>query len=227
MLEALMTYVPTTGWTAVTIPARRPGCGPIRRTFDLAASLMLLVAVLPLLLTIYVAVRLTSRGPGIFLQRRVGLCGRVFHIYKFRTMVVDADARLAEHLATDDLARLEYRMFRKLRRDPRVTPVGAFLRKYSLDELPQLLNVAIGDMSLVGPRCYLPEEVPAMEGHDIEILSVLPGITGLWQVSGRNGTTFAERVRLDIAYVRQNSALLDLRILLKTVAVVLTARNAC
>ncbi len=227
MLEALMTYVPTTGWTAASIPARRPGCGPLRRTFDLAVSLLLLVALLPLLLTIHVAVRLTSPGPGIFLQRRVGLCGRVFHIYKFRTMVVDADARLAEHLAADDLASLEYRMFRKLRHDPRVTPVGAFLRKYSLDELPQLLNVALGDMSLVGPRCYLPEEVPAMEGHDLEILSVLPGITGLWQVSGRNGTTFAERVRLDIAYVRQSSVLLDLRILLKTVAVVLTARNAC
>lgn len=226
MLAAFMTHVPTIGDLTVPTLERRPGCGPLKRTFDLAAALFLFVVLLPILTLIFVVVRLSSRGPAIFRQPRVGLCGRVFHVYKFRTMAVDADRRLAEHLASDELACLEYRTFRKLRHDPRVTPVGGFLRKYSLDELPQLLNVIMGDMSLVGPRCYLPEEVPAMGGQEFQVLSVLPGITGLWQVSGRNAMTFAERVHLDVAYVRQRTPLLDLRILFKTVVVVLAARDA-
>ena len=197
-----------------------------KRGLDLALSALFLVAFAPLLLIIWLAVRLTSAGPALFVQERVGRNGQSFPAYKFRTMVVDAEQRLAEYLAADPVARLEYATFRKLRRDPRVTPIGSFLRRYSLDELPQLLNVLKGDMSLVGPRCYLPQELADMGSKQPVILSVLPGITGLWQVSGRNGTTFAERLDFDVRYVREYSLTLDLAILARTVWVVLAARNA-
>src|SRR3546814_6196631 len=142
-------------------------------------------------------------------------------------MVVDAEARLGAVLTADPEAAEEYRLYRKLRRDPRVTAVGGVLRRLSLDELPQLLNVLRGEMSLVGPRCYLPRELPEMGAAARKILSVTPGITGLWQVSGRNDTTFAERVRIDVRYARTANLLLDLRILARPVRVVATGPGAC
>jgi lipopolysaccharide/colanic/teichoic acid biosynthesis glycosyltransferase len=180
-----------------------------------AASLILLVAS-PVLAAIWLTIRLTSQGPVLFVQERLGRGGARFGAFKFRTMVVDAEARLDALLAADPQAAEEYRVYKKLRRDPRVTAVGTVLRRLSLDE-----------MSLVGPRCYLPRELPEMGAAAHEILSVTPGITGLWQVSGRNGTTFAERVRIDVGYARSATLALDLKILAKTVRVVATGHGAC
>ncbi len=198
-----------------------------KRALDLTLAVAMLILLAPVLVAIFVAVRLASPGPALFAQPRVGREGRVFRAYKFRTMVVDAEARLAAYLRDNPAARTEYAVYKKLRHDPRVTPLGRILRRYSLDELPQLLNVIKGEMSLVGPRCYLPQELPEMgRARAATILSVLPGITGLWQVSGRNGTTFAERLEFDLQYVRSRSLRLDLAILLRTVGVVLRARGA-
>ena len=199
----------------------------IKQLLDLCVTVPLLLSFLPLFGVLYLAVRLTSRGPAIYTQPRVGRHGRVYDVYKFRTMVVDADRMLAEHLQRDTAAAIEYRLYKKLRNDPRVTPIGRFLRRYSLDELPQLINVLKGDMSLVGPRCYMPHEVPDMSGNHELIQNVKPGITGYWQVSGRNRTTFAERVEMDVYYIRNWSVSFDLFILYETARVVLTDRDAC
>lgn len=198
-----------------------------KRAFDLVAASLILLVAAPVLAAIWLTVRLTSQGPVLFVQERLGRGGSRFGAFKFRTMVVDAEARLDALLASDPQAAEEYRVFKKLRHDPRVTPVGNVLRRLSLDELPQLLNVLRGEMSLVGPRCYLPRELPEMGAAAREILSVTPGITGLWQVSGRNGTTFAERLRIDVGYARTANLAMDLAILVRTVRVVATGRGAC
>ena len=198
-----------------------------KRAFDMVAASLILLVASPVLAAIWLTIRLTSQGPVLFVQERLGRGGARFGAFKFRTMVVDAEARLDALLAADPQAAEEYRVYKKLRRDPRVTAVGSVLRRLSLDELPQLLNVLRGEMSLVGPRCYLPRELPEMGAAAHEILSVTPGITGLWQVSGRNGTTFAERVRIDVGYARSATLALDLKILAKTVRVVATGHGAC
>ncbi len=198
----------------------------LKRSMDLLFGSVLLATFMPLLLVIYVLVRLSSRGPGLFVQPRVGRHGAIFRAYKFRTMVVDAERRLGVYLAEDPAAREEYATYKKLRRDPRITLVGRLLRRYSLDELPQILNVLKGEMSLVGPRCYLPHEVPEMNGDAETVQSVLPGITGYWQVSGRNRSTFAQRVAMDVYYIRNWSVSFDLFILYRTISAVLAARNA-
>ncbi|MFN4090553.1 MAG: sugar transferase [Alphaproteobacteria bacterium] len=198
-----------------------------KRAFDIVAASLILLVAAPVLAVIWLTIRLTSQGPVLFVQERLGRGGARFGALKFRTMIVDAEARLDALLASDPQAAEEYRVYKKLRRDPRVTAVGKVLRRLSLDELPQLFNVLRGEMSLVGPRCYLPRELPEMGAAATEILSVTPGITGLWQVSGRNGTTFAERVRIDQAYARTAGLLLDLKILAKTVRVVATGHGAC
>ena len=197
-----------------------------KRSLDIAVTVLVLLVFAPLFAVLWAAVRLSSPGPVLFVQQRVGKNGQLFWAYKFRTMVVDAEERLALHLAQDPVAREEYATYRKLRRDPRVTSIGRLLRRYSLDELPQLLNVLKGEMSLIGPRCYLPQELRDMGAKQSVILSVLPGLTGLWQVSGRNGTTFAQRLEIDARYVLGWSLRLDLAILARTVWVVLAARNA-
>ncbi|MFN4089020.1 MAG: undecaprenyl-phosphate galactose phosphotransferase WbaP [Alphaproteobacteria bacterium] len=198
----------------------------IKRTIDFALAVPLIVLLAPLLLTVALLIRATSRGPALFVQQRVGRDGRRFGAYKFRTMVQDAESQLAAFLAANPDARHEYETYRKLRGDPRVTAVGRILRRYSLDELPQLLNVLRGEMSLVGPRCYLPGEIPDMGGQEELVLKVKPGITGFWQVSGRNRTTFAERVEMDVYYIRNWSVAFDLYILYETIWAVLTARDA-
>lgn len=198
----------------------------IKRVLDFGIAALFALLFLPLFLALMALVKVTSRGPALFVQPRVGKDGRIFPAYKFRTMVLGAEACLAEHLERDPQAKAEYATFRKLRNDPRITPVGAFLRRYSLDELPQFINVLKGEMSLVGPRCYLPEEVPDMNGSESLILRVLPGITGLWQVSGRNRSTFAERVEMDTYYIRNWSVSFDLYILYRTIWAVLSGRDA-
>jgi lipopolysaccharide/colanic/teichoic acid biosynthesis glycosyltransferase len=167
-------------------------------------------------------IRLAERGPGLFRQTRVGQDGQAFTVYKFRTMVVDAEERKS-HLAA--LNESDGVLF-KMRRDPRITPVGAWLRRWSLDELPQLINVLIGDMSMVGPRPALPQEAALYGDHVRRRLAVKPGITGLWQVNGRSDLSWDESVRLDLRYVENWSFVLDLQILWKTASAVFTGSGA-
>ncbi len=198
----------------------------IKRGFDYMVALFMSPLLFVLIVVISCIIRLNSPGPALFRQTRIGKDGRPFMCYKFRTMCADAEERLEEILATDPVRREEWQRYWKLRDDPRVTGVGRFLRRTSLDELPQIINVLKGEMSLVGPRPYLPRE----EGHLGEyrelILSVPPGITGLWQVSGRSDTDYEHRVRLDSWYVRNWNLWLDVVILLKTITVILKREGA-
>lgn len=197
----------------------------LKRMFDLVAALLiLLLLALPLLL---IAIRIRQDGgPAIFAHRRVGQSGRMFPCYKFRTMHVDAERQLRELLARDPAARAEWDREFKLRNDPRITPIGQFLRKTSLDELPQLFNVIRGEMSLVGPRPIIEAELERY-GDDMDyFLMVRPGMTGLWQVSGRNHVDYETRVYLDTWYVKNWSLWYDIAIMFKTVRVVLARDGA-
>jgi len=187
---------------------------------NIVVTLALLLFLLPVMILVAVAVYAQDGGPILFAHRRIGWNGRVFHCLKFRSMAVDAEQRLANLLAVDPAARAEWALDHKLRRDPRVTPLGVFLRKSSLDELPQLFNVLRGDMSLVGPRPPLAEEVALYAADDSRRMLVKPGMTGLWQVSGRSDLSWDESVRLDLRYVDNWSMTLDLLILWKTVRAV-------
>jgi exopolysaccharide biosynthesis polyprenyl glycosylphosphotransferase len=194
-----------------------------KRTVDVVGSLLALVLLSPLFLVTALAVRLTSSGPVFFVQDRCGLGGRLFRFYKFRTMVVDAEARKAELTALNEMHGPVF----KIERDPRVTPLGRILRKLSIDELPQLWNVLKGDMSLVGPRPPTPDEVERYSRKQVQRLAVIPGITGLWQVSGRNEIADFDRwVDIDLEYVRTWSLWGDFKILAKTPWIVLTTRGA-
>ena len=187
----------------------------IKRAIDLVLCVIALLLAFPLILSIAIAIKLDSPGPILFRHERAGVGGRAFWMYKFRTMVADADSmkRRLQHLNESG----DPRLF-KIRHDPRVTRTGRFLRRTSLDEIPQLLNVLRGEMSLVGPRPFFPQDLQAYEDHHFERLLVLPGITGLWQVSGRSDVLdFEEVVRLDAEYIRNWSVGLDLSILLRTV----------
>jgi exopolysaccharide biosynthesis polyprenyl glycosylphosphotransferase len=190
--------------------------------FDRSLAAAALIMLAPLLAVLAVTIWLSDGGPALFTQVRVGKNGRVFRIYKFRTMVVDADKRRAELLARNDLDGILF----KLRRDPRVTPVGVRLRRWSIDELPQLLNVFLGDMSLVGPRPAIPDEVARYADHVHRRLAVKPGLTGLWQVNGRSDLSWDESVRLDLRYVENWSFALDLQILWKTIPVLMRGSGA-
>ncbi|MDR7532771.1 MAG: exopolysaccharide biosynthesis polyprenyl glycosylphosphotransferase [Armatimonadota bacterium] len=194
----------------------RPWNLAVKRAFDLTAGALLGLAVLPVLLAAAVAVRATSPGPVLHVEPRVGRGRRLFPCFKLRTMYTDADERLAAHLRAHPGAAEEWERYWKLRgHDPRVTPVGRWLRRYGLDELPQLLHVLRGEMSLVGPRPYLPRELPLLAGDGM--LDVRPGLTGLWQVSGKNALDYQQRVSLDRWYVNNWSLWLDVIILAKTV----------
>lgn len=197
-----------------------------KRGLDIAISAAALVVLAVPMLIIALIVR-ADGGPATFSHARVGRGGRSFGCLKFRSMVPDAEQRLAALLATDECAREEWETTRKLKNDPRVTPIGKFLRATSLDELPQLINVLKGDMSLVGPRPVQAVELATYYGAAAEhYQSVRPGITGPWQVSGRNETSYDRRVALDVAYATRPSLIEDIRILLRTPAVVLLRRGA-
>lgn len=198
----------------------------VKRTIDLIAVFLGGVIALPVMVLIALAIKLESRGPVFYAHKRVGLGGKRFMAWKFRSMVTNADAVLAHHLANDPSARDEWARDHKLLRDPRVTRVGRLLRRTSLDELPQIWNVLWGEMSLVGPRPIVDAEISKYDEGFRLYARVLPGITGLWQVSGRSDTTYAERVRLDTYYVRNWSPWLDFYLLARTVLVVITARGA-
>lgn len=173
-----------------------------KRLIDIVLALSGIVLIAPLLVICFAAIVLTSRGPALFRHRRVGFNGKHFDCLKFRTMVPDAPARLRELLETDPIAAAEWHANRKLRYDPRITAIGAILRKSSLDELPQLFNVLKGDMSIVGPRPVTDEELERYAGSIGEYLACRPGITGLWQVSGRSTTSYEKRVACDAFYAR-------------------------
>ncbi len=198
----------------------------VKRAIDLSLTTMTFVGGFPLMALIGLLVRLTSRGGMFFGHTRIGHGGERFTAWKFRTMRVDGAELLARHLDADPAARAEWETTHKLRDDPRVTPIGRFLRKSSLDELPQLWNVLNGQMSLVGPRPIVDDEVIKYGETFAVYKEVRPGVTGLWQVSGRNDTTYDERVSLDDFYVRNWSPWLDLHILVRTISVIVTRNGA-
>ncbi|HJR59560.1 MAG TPA: sugar transferase [Vicinamibacterales bacterium] len=213
---------------------RRTVLDGLKRALDVLGSLTLLVLLAPVLLVLAALVKLTSRGPILFRQVRVGQLAKPFIMLKFRTMQVDNDSGLHRHFVTQFIKSSEQLKqpgadpFFKIRNDPRVTPIGHLLRRTSLDELPQLWNVLRGDMSLVGPRPPLRYELEAYRPwHWRRVLEAKPGITGLWQVTGRSRTTFDEMVRLDLRYVRTRNLWTDVRILLATPRAVVTGKGAC
>lgn len=198
----------------------------VKRCFDLLVASAIIALFLPIFVLICLQARLTSTGPIFYGQRRIGRNAREFTAWKFRTMVMNADEVLEQHLRDNPQLRQEWNVDHKLKDDPRVTPLGKFLRKFSLDELPQLWNVLCGQMSLVGPRPIVWSEVAKYGKRFALYRSVPPGITGLWQISGRSNTTYEERTRLDEYYVRHWSILLDFYILLRTFRTVLVAEGA-
>lgn len=199
---------------------RMPRGGGAKRVFDVCAASAMLLFALPAMFFIAVVLFSTDRGPILFGHERVGRNGQRFRCLKFRSMVVDSQEALRRHLEASPQARAEWEATQKLRDDPRITPIGRFLRATSLDELPQLINVIRGDMSLVGPRPIVEDEVPRYADQIEHYAAVRPGITGLWQVSGRSDVDYAQRVQLDSRYVREWSFAGDIVILIKTVKVV-------
>jgi exopolysaccharide production protein ExoY len=212
------------------LPAPARGSGVLgARLYGLVnqlGALVLLAVFSPLFLLAALLIWRTDGAPIFFGHYRVGKDGRLFKVLKFRSMRIDAQQRLAELLASDPAARAEWERDFKLSQDPRITPIGNLLRKTSLDELPQLINVARGEMNLVGPRPITAQELRRYGNARWHYLSVTPGMTGLWQVSGRNELTYDERVELDCKYVESRNVLLDFRILAKTALVVVNGRGA-
>ncbi len=192
-----------------------------KRAMDIVVAALGLVLLSPLMVTVAVLIRLTMGGPVLFGHRRIGHDGRVFRCYKFHTMIVDAHEALRQYLASKPQAEKEWRETHKLRNDPRITPLGRFLRKASIDELPQLVKVLRGDMSCVGPRPIVADELARCGGNAPDYLQARPGLTGAWQVSGRSSLRYADRVALDAEYVRCWSIWKDLLILVKTIPAVM------
>jgi lipopolysaccharide/colanic/teichoic acid biosynthesis glycosyltransferase len=200
--------------------------GPLCRSIDIVIALVALIFFLPLLGILAIAIKLLDPGPVLFLHRRIGQHGKYFHCYKLRTMVVDADVRLNALLQNDPKSRAEWLRDQKLRHDPRITPIGRLLRQSSLDELPQLFNILRGEMSLVGPRPIIESEVVRYGRYFDDYTRSRPGLTGLWQVSGRNSTTYRRRVAMDVIYARRRTLSLNVGIMFMTVPAVLLARGS-
>lgn len=202
---------------------RRYGYRFVKRGFDILASLMGLILLSPLFLIVAIAIKVDDpRGKVFYSQIRLGRGERPFKMFKFRSMVSNADKLMVQLTEENEVSGAMF----KMREDPRVTRVGRIIRKYSIDELPQLINVVIGSMSLVGPRPPLPQEVSEYTEYDKQRLLIKPGCTGLWQATVRNGVGFDEMVRLDLIYVKRQSSLYDLWILLLTVKIILKPNNA-
>jgi Undecaprenyl-phosphate galactose phosphotransferase WbaP len=210
----------------ITNRLRNRSSALLKRALDLFIVITLGLAVLPLVALLAALIKLGSRGPVFYGQERIGRLGRRFKAWKFRTMLPDADAILARYLDEHPDLAAEWKANHKLRSDPRITSIGRFLRSTSLDELPQIWNVFVGEMSLVGPRPIVAAEIDKYAEHYEHYVQVLPGITGLWQVSGRNNTTYEERVALDVYYVQNWSLWLDIYILACTAKVVLLCEGA-
>ena len=197
-----------------------------KRRFDLILAVLAILLLWPLYLLVAVLVKLDSRGPVIFRQQRLGRDGRTFVLLKFRTMQACGETEFVQMLDSKPIYRRQWEQYQKLQNDPRMTRVGVFLRRFSLDELPQIINVLRGEMSLVGPRPILPEQRVQYGNAYSEYILVSPGMTGLWQVEGRNRISFAERVLWDQAYLGKRSLTQDLAILVRTMRVVLSGEGA-
>jgi undecaprenyl-phosphate galactose phosphotransferase len=197
----------------------------VKRIFDIVLASIALILAAPALLAISLLVRLDG-GTALYSHKRVGQRGQLFNCLKFRSMRTDSDELLRQVLKSDDTARAEWEADHKLTDDPRVTPLGRFMRATSIDELPQLINIVRGDMSLVGPRPIVEAELVKYGQHRDLYLRAIPGLTGLWQVSGRSDTTYEQRVALDVEYIKRWSLSLDLVILLRTIRVVLKGKGA-
>lgn len=189
-----------------------------KRIIDVIGAIIGILLLIPITVGIYIAkIILKDKGPIMYTHNRIGRDGKIFKMYKFRSMVEGADEILEKYLDENEEARKEYKINKKLKDDPRITKIGKFIRKTSIDEFPQFINVLKGDMSLVGPRPYLPREREDIGEYYPYIVAVKPGITGLWQVSGRNGVTFKQRLELDKQYYEKRNMKTDLKILTKTV----------
>jgi exopolysaccharide production protein ExoY len=198
----------------------------LKRALDIILAATALIFLIPLLLFLALAIFVMLGRPVIFSHSRLGLGGKPFRCLKFRTMVRDAESRLARHLAENPEAAREWAVQYKLKDDPRITPFGHFLRRTSFDELPQLINILVGDMSVVGPRPIVAAELARYGDRAGQLLSVRPGLTGLWQVSGRNNLSYEMQVALDIQYIQNWSFAGDLKIIAQTIPAVLTQRGA-
>jgi len=212
--------------TLECLPVERGLDDILIRGLDIVIAMLALLFFAPLIGLIAVAVRLSDVGPLVFKQQRLGKGGELFPCYKFRTMRIDAEAVLAALLASDPAIQAEWARDHKLRNDPRVSKIGGLLRRTSLDELPQLFNVLKGDMSIVGPRPITERECVRYGRYFKSYLAVRPGITGVWQVSGRSSTTYRRRVACDIVYARTRSLATNVRIIVVTIPMVLIARGA-
>lgn len=199
----------------------------LKRLIDIIGSLCGILTLIPLTAGIYIAnLILGDKGPIFYSQQRIGKNGKLFKMYKYRSMVVDADEKLKRYLEENEEARKEYKEYKKLKYDPRITKIGNFIRKTSLDEFPQFINVLKGDMSLVGPRPYLPNEKEEMNGFYRYITSCKPGLTGFWQTNGRSNTTFVDRLDMDMEYYHKRCLKLDLKILKNTIIDVVNKEGA-
>ena len=202
----------------------------LKRTFDIVFSLAAMLLALPIFALIALLVKLSSPGPVFYCSLRIGRQGHLFKFWKFRSMHKDADQRLEIILNSDPSLKREWQKYFKLKKDPRLTRIGSLLRRTSLDEFPQFWNVFIGDLSIVGPRPYLPREADVirkiLKNEMEKMFSVRPGLTGIWQTSGRSILTFEQRVRLDLSYVNQRSFLSDLKLIAKTIPILLFSKGA-
>ncbi len=198
-----------------------------KRTIDILASIIGIILLIPMTIAIWIAnIFVKDKGPVFFLQERIGKDGKLFKLYKYRSMVLNADDKLSKYLAENEEAREEYKKYKKLKNDPRITKVGKFIRNTSIDEFPQFINVLKGQMTLVGPRPYLPREIKDMGESYNEIVKVKPGLTGLWQVNGRSETTFEDRLRIDKEYVQKRGMKLDTKIFIWTIGKVFIKEGA-
>ncbi len=199
----------------------------LKRIADIVGAIVGIIITIPLSLIVFIANVITGDNGNIFYtQNRIGKNGKNFKMYKFRSMVIGADEILQEYLDSNPEAKEEYRINKKLKDDPRVTKVGKFIRKTSIDEFPQFINVLKGEMSLVGPRPYLPKEIEDMGEYYQYVIKLRPGLTGLWQISGRNDVSFQQRLELDKEYLEKRSIFMDLKILTKTILKVFKKEGA-
>lgn len=199
----------------------------IKRAIDVIGAILGIILLMPITICIYIAkIILRDKGPIMYTHNRIGKDGKIFRMYKFRSMVEGADEILEEYLEKNEDAKKEYQMNKKLKEDPRITKIGKFIRKTSIDEFPQFINVLKGEMSLVGPRPYLEREINDIGDYYPYIVAVKPGITGLWQVSGRNDVSFNQRLELDKEYLEKRGIIMDSKILIKTVLKVFNKEGA-
>lgn len=215
---------------ALTTPLEMAPVKKRKRVFDILFSLMALLLGLPFFIVIAFLIKFSSKGPIFYCSSRLGHKGRLFKFWKFRSMYCDADSRLQHLLKQQPELNREWQKFFKLKNDPRLTYLGRLIRKTSLDELPQFWNVLKGDLSIVGPRPYLSREekrIKELIGSNIDVLlSVKPGLTGIWQTSGRSALSFEKRIELDLSYVRTRSFLLDIQLIVKTIPEMISSKGA-